>query len=134
MWRILYYEDDVIEHEVIKGFVTEIYPNEKLEVFKTSHQFMQQLQEIDEQKSILLLDISIKPYAGDYIAETIRAKYPDLVIFAVTGDTDNPNNWQRYGFNGVICKPVNWERFMSLLGEVFQDKITNEWHTVPPIC
>jgi DNA-binding response OmpR family regulator len=135
MWQVVYYEDDLIEHEVIKQFFAKHHPNSDLRLYKTTYEFSKNMENIDAQACVLLLDINLRPYGGDYVAEQMREKHPNLVILAITGDTDTEslNVWQEIGFNGVICKPIDWEAFMILLDEIFNGNIPNEWIKLPAV-
>lgn len=83
---------------------------------------------------VLLLDINLSPYGGDYMAEAIRDKYPSLPILAVTGDVDHDHMklWQSIGFNGVICKPIDWDAVINLFDHIFAGHAMNNWIVLPP--
>jgi CheY-like chemotaxis protein len=77
------------------------------------------------QPDILFVDLSMPKYDGFYAIENIRAKYPDVKIIVVTGNTgaDEPYLRNTLKVKHIIYKPFN----MRLIKESVQIALLNDF-------
>jgi CheY-like chemotaxis protein len=130
---ILYVEDDPNSREVMQVLIVELMNIPTLTIFPDSADFMTRALALSPKPDLILLDIHVQPHSGFDMLLMLRAHpaFLDVPIVALTASVmnDEVRRLQQAGFDGVIPKPVDLERFPQLLSAMLQHH--RIWDTLP---
>jgi CheY-like chemotaxis protein len=122
MQTILYVEDDAGSRKVMQYLVRGGLQDCKLIMFEDSHDFMTRLQMLEQQPSVIMLDIHVEPITGFEMLQQLRENdaYKDLPILALTASVMNEEvqKLRRAGFSGVLAKPLDPDQFPDLFQRI----------------
>jgi CheY-like chemotaxis protein len=114
---VLYVDDDVSSLVVMQILLVEELHLPYVTMFEDSDQFMQRVKALSVPPDVILLDIHVKPLTGFEMLRQLRENgFSEAVIIALTASVMNEEVMQlkTAGFDGVIAKPVNLDRFPKL--------------------
>jgi len=119
---ILYVEDHPQSQYVMKIIISDLMKIPYLTIFNNSENFIEEVENLTPQPNIILLDIHVKPLTGFQMLSVLRehSQYKALPIIALTASVMNEEveELQKAGFNGVIAKPVDIDRFPKTLNRI----------------
>ncbi len=117
--NLLYVEDDLQSREVMQLLVQEMMGIPSLVIFEDSTDFLARVERLPAPPDVVLLDIHVTPHNGFAMLKMLRdhPTYTRLPIIALTASVMNEEvrQLQEAGFNGVIPKPVDIDRFPDML-------------------
>jgi two-component system cell cycle response regulator DivK len=120
---ILYVEDDLFSREIMQ-LLAESVGVQHVTIFEDSADFLDRVQAIDPSPDVVLLDIHLQPHDGFTMLSMLRGlhTFRDKPIVALTASVMNEEiiMLRDAGFDGVIGKPIDQDRFADLLGRVFK--------------
>jgi CheY-like chemotaxis protein len=129
---ILYVEDDAQSREVMELLVSEVMGVKHLTIFHDSADFLNRVAGISPSPNIILLDIHVEPLTGFDMLALLRqdSRFRDVPVVALTASVMNEEvrQLQQAGFNGVIPKPVDVDRFPDLLAKMIGRQ--EVWNTI----
>src|SRR5690242_18611213 len=122
MQTILYVEDDAGSRKVMQYLVRGVLQNCQLTMFEDSHDFMPRVQMLEQQPTVIMLDIHVEPISGFEMLQQLREHdyYKDLPILALTASVMNEEvaKLRRAGFSGVLAKPLDPDQFPNLFQRI----------------
>ncbi len=114
---VLYIDDDPSSLMVMQILLVEEMQLANVTMFEDSDHFMQRVKSLPVKPDVILLDIHVKPLTGFEMLTLLREDgFSEAVIIALTASVMNEEVIQlkTAGFDGVIGKPVNLDRFPKL--------------------
>ena len=122
MQTILYVEDDAGSRKVMQYLVRGSLQGSQLTIFEDSHDFMNRVHMLENQPTIIMLDIHVEPISGFEMLQQLREveAYKDLPIVALTASVMNEEvaKLRRAGFDGVLAKPLDPDQFPDLFQRI----------------
>ena len=122
MQTILYVEDDAGSRKVMQYLVRGSLQDCKLIMYEDSHDFMNRLLMLEEQPTVILLEIHVEPISGFEMLQLLREHdyYKNLPILALTASVMNEEvaKLRRAGFDGVLAKPLDPDLFPDLFQRI----------------
>jgi CheY-like chemotaxis protein len=124
MQTILYVEDDAGSRKVMQYLVRGSLQGSQLTLFEDSHDFMNRVHMLENQPTIIMLDIHVEPISGFEMLQQLREveAYKDLPIVALTASVMNEEvaKLRRAGFSGVLAKPLDPDQFPDLFRRILE--------------
>lgn len=125
-YSYLYVEDDQLSREITRMIFENAMGVDRLWIFETSENFMQQVKALPSTPDVILLDIHMSPLSGFDILDLIRGA-PDLehsIVVALTASVMNEEveQIQSSGFDSAIGKPLSVTSFPDLIRDILQGK------------
>ena len=122
MQTILYVEDDAGSRKVMQYLVRGSLQDCKLIMYEDSHDFINRVQMMEEQPTVIMLDIHVEPISGFEMLQQLRDHdyYKNLPILALTASVMNEEvaKLRRAGFDGVLAKPLDPDQFPDLFQRI----------------
>lgn len=124
--HVLYVEDDPLSREIMAVLMRVNFPNMALTMLEDSADFVSRIEALPNAPALFLLDIHIEPIDGFAMLQILRddVRYTSARVVAVTASVMNQEVVQlrRAGFNGAIAKPLDFDRFATLIDGVLDGK------------
>ena len=121
---VLYVEDDMLSRKVMQMLLCNTMKLEHVTIFEDSSDFMEKALALDPKPDVIFLDIHMNPIDGFEMLKRLRAseKFQSSYIVAMTASVMNEEvaKLQSAGFDGCIAKPIDKNRFPSLLGNILK--------------
>jgi CheY-like chemotaxis protein len=130
MIEVLYVEDDASSRAVLH-MLERLNPDfMHVTTFNDSEDFERRLAALECQPAVILLDIHVRPYNGFEMLKMVRASraHDCVPVVAVTASVMNEevDMLRHAGFEGTLAKPLDLERFPSLLQRILNGE--KVWH------
>jgi two-component system cell cycle response regulator DivK len=126
----LYVEDDPMSREIMRIIIENGVGSTNLTVFDDSTDFLGRVTRLDNQPTIILLDIHVMPHDGFQMLKMLRedAQMSHAKIIALTASVMNEEVEQlrEAGFDGAISKPLSIQTFPGLLQRIANGETV--WH------
>lgn len=120
--HMLYVEDDPRSREIMDVLVTQLMGIPKLTMFADSADFMTRVNQLAPPPDVILLDIHVPPHNGFEMLRMLRddPRFRTMPIVALTASVMNEeiHRLRQAGFDGVIAKPIDMDRFPDLLRRI----------------
>lgn len=118
----LYVEDDTLSREVIRIALKDIMKFEKVWIFDSSENFLEQVKALGCAPDIILLDIHMRPLGGFEMLKLLRenSAFSKSRVIALTASvmSEEVEMLRKSGFNGAIGKPIDPDVFPSLIRQI----------------
>lgn len=119
---VLYVEDDPDSCEIMQLLLAGEMGLPNVTILHSSADFLAKVQALDPKPDIVLLDIHVQPHDGFAMLEMLRntETFKHTPVIALTASVMNEEvaKLKTCGFNSVIPKPINQDRFPDLLSRV----------------
>lgn len=119
---VLYIEDDPGSREIMELLLAGEMGLDNVTILNDSTDFLSKLQTLRPQPDIILLDIHVPPYDGFEMLTMLRGieAFKDTPVIALTASVMNDEvaRLKTTGFNSVISKPINQDKFPDILNRV----------------
>ncbi len=126
----LYVEDDPMSREIMRIIIENGVGSTNLTIFDDSTDFLGRVSRLNDQPTIILLDIHVMPYDGFQMLKMLREDSPltHAKIIALTASVMNEEVEQlrEAGFDGAISKPLSIQTFPELLKRIADGETV--WH------
>lgn len=121
---VLYVEDDPGSRRIMTMALRLELGLEHVHIFENSADFMDRVQALDPQPTLILLDIHLLPMDGFAMLYMLRAlpSYANVPIVALTASvmSEEVHELQQAGFHSIIPKPVNIDTLPQLIDRIMQ--------------
>jgi CheY-like chemotaxis protein len=121
---ILYVEDDSLSRKVMQMLLRGTMKLEHVTIFEDSSNFIEKALVLDPKPDVIFLDIHMNPIDGFEMLKLLRAseKFQASYIVAMTASVMNEEvvKLQSAGFDGCIAKPIDKNRFPTLLENILK--------------
>jgi two-component system sensor histidine kinase BarA len=120
-FRILAVDDIVTNLEVLKLFVTMLYPNALLDLASGGYEAIGMYKTVDY--DLVLIDLKMPGLDGFTVIEKLRAIKPLPPVFAITADIYK-NTFEKVmasGFNGMLEKPIQPDVLKETIRKVINE-------------
>lgn len=122
--HILYVEDEPLSRDVMQMMIENFIEPETFIMFEDSENFVQRVQLIDPQPTLILLDIHVTPLNGFEMLHELRELegLHDTKIIALTASVMNEEveKLRHSGFDGAIAKPLSAQQFPKLIEQIIR--------------
>jgi CheY-like chemotaxis protein len=119
---VLYVEDDILSRKVMQMLLCNTMKLEHVTIFENSSNFMEKALRLDPKPEVIFLDIHMHPIDGFEMLKLLRAseKFQSSYVVAMTASVMNEEvaKLQSAGFDGCIAKPIDKNRFPTLLENI----------------
>ena len=126
----LYVEDDPMSREIMRIIIENGVGSTNLTIFEDSTDFLGRVTRLNNQPTMILLDIHVNPYDGFQMLAMLRQsnQFSTAKIIALTASVMNEEVEQlrEAGFDGAIAKPLSIQTFPQLLKQVENGETV--WH------
>ena len=114
----------MLSRKVMQMLLCNTMKLEHVTIFEDSSDFMEKALALDPKPDVIFLDIHMNPIDGFEMLKRLRAseKFQSSYIVAMTASVMNEEvaKLQSAGFDGCIAKPIDKNRFPSLLGNILK--------------
>src|SRR5689334_12652269 len=121
---VLYVEDDSLSRKVMQMLLRGAMKLEHVTIFEDSSNFIEKALALDPKPDVIFLDIHMNPIDGFEMLKLLRAseKFQSSYIVAMTASVMNEEvaKLQSVGFDGCIAKPIDKNRFPTLLENILK--------------
>jgi len=119
---IVYVEDDMLSRTMMEFLMKNVMELKDVEIFETSHNFMERVRALPRIPDVFFLDIQIGPHDGYAMLRMLRSdeKYKDVKVIALTANVmaTHVSKLRTAGFNGLLGKPIEKREFPELLSKI----------------
>ena len=126
----LYVEDDPMSREIMRIIIENGVGSTNLTIFEDSTDFLGRVTRLNNQPTMILLDIHVNPYDGFQMLAMLPQsnQFSTAKIIALTASVMNEELEQlrEAGFDGAIAKPLSIQTFPQLLKQVENGETV--WH------
>jgi len=119
---ILYVEDDALSREVMTVFLKRGMGYQNVTIFEDSTDFMQKVEALPIKPEVIFMDIQMEPLDGFAMLRLIREseafRLTKVVALTASVMNEEVRTLKDAGFNGVIAKPLDTDKFPQVLTRI----------------
>lgn len=119
---IVYVEDDPGSRRIMHTVLHHMMGVGQVHIFEDSTDIISKFETLQSHPDLFLVDIHLEPLNGFEILRALRAhsSFFAVPVVALTASVMNTEilDLRNAGFNGVIAKPINIDRFPHLIAKI----------------
>jgi CheY-like chemotaxis protein len=123
--RVVYIEDNFWNRKVVELLIVHLLEGAQFHIFNDSTDLLSRLESLEWKPNLILADIHMQPYNGYEVLAMLRqrSEYKNTKIIAITAGLTNEDSerLRRAGFDGVIAKPIDANKFASYIDHILED-------------